>query len=39
MRKVILNVNDVHLLKALSPIEVTDEGIVIWVNDEHSQNA
>ena len=36
MRKVILNVNDVHLLKALSPIEVTDEGILTCAKDEHS---
>ena len=28
-------VNDEHSLKALLPIEVTEEGIVICVNDEH----
>ena len=27
--------NDVHPLKALLPIEVTEEEIVICVNDEH----
>ena len=31
-------VNDEHSLKAYSPIEITEEGIVICVNDEHLEN-
>ena len=31
--------NEIHLQKALSPIFVTDDGIVIRDNDEHSQNS
>ena len=31
--------SEVHLLKALEQIEVTDGGIVIWVNDEHPLKA
>lgn len=27
-----------HALNEHSPIEVTDFGIVIWINDEHSLN-
>ena len=30
--------NDVHLKKASFPIEVTEEGIEISVNEVHSQN-
>ena len=33
-----ISVNDVHLLNAFLPIEVTDEGTVICFNDEHPLN-
>ena len=31
--------NDEHSLKTLFPIDFTEEGIVICVNDEHPENA
>lgn len=31
----VISVNDEHSLKAKSLIEVTDEGIDIWINDKH----
>lgn len=31
-------VNDVQFLKALTPIDITEFGMVIFVNEEHSLN-
>ena len=34
-----LSIDDEHSLKVAPPIEVTEEGIVICVNDEHPEKA